>query len=187
MILVRHGQSEFNVHYAKTRQDPGIRDPKITPLGREQALAAAAVVAPFAPRRIVASPFQRTLETAEILADALELDIEVNPIVHEWAASTAEIGTPRSRLIERWSRVDFGGLPELWWPESEEEHHVDLRARRFRDEAVGMGDWRHVLVVTHWGFIRALTGCQTPNCGVVRFDPHHDHPGGGVVVHPQET
>ena len=41
MILIRHGQSEFNVIYGKTRVDPGIRDPKLTELGRRQALAAA--------------------------------------------------------------------------------------------------------------------------------------------------
>jgi len=187
MILVRHGQSEFNVHYAKTRQDPGIRDPMITPLGREQAVAAAAVVAPLGVRRIVASPYRRTLETAEVLAEALALEIEVNPVVAERAVSTAEIGTPRSHLVTRWRQIDFSILPETWWPEAEEDHHVETRARLFRDEAIGMEDWRHVLVVTHWGFIRALTGHQMPNCGVVRFDPYEAHPGGGVVVHPQET
>ena len=27
MILIRHGESEFNVHFNRTRIDPGIRDP----------------------------------------------------------------------------------------------------------------------------------------------------------------
>ncbi len=34
MLLIRHGQSEFNVVYSVTRQDPGIRDPKLTVEGR---------------------------------------------------------------------------------------------------------------------------------------------------------
>ncbi|MDH3235510.1 MAG: histidine phosphatase family protein, partial [Alphaproteobacteria bacterium] len=33
MILIRHAQSEFNVVYGKTRQDPGIEDPKLTDTG----------------------------------------------------------------------------------------------------------------------------------------------------------
>ena len=41
LVLLRHGQSEFNVHFAKTRIDPGIEDPALTEIGRAQARAAA--------------------------------------------------------------------------------------------------------------------------------------------------
>jgi len=41
MILLRHGQSEFNVVYNVTRVDPGIPDPRLTEEGRRQALVAA--------------------------------------------------------------------------------------------------------------------------------------------------
>jgi len=34
MILVRHGQSEFNAAFNVTRIDPGIRDPKLTRMAR---------------------------------------------------------------------------------------------------------------------------------------------------------
>src|SRR3546814_12714551 len=37
MILVRHGQSHFNVHFARTRVDPGIVDPQLTEEGERQA------------------------------------------------------------------------------------------------------------------------------------------------------
>ena len=36
MIFVRHGQSEFNVAFGLTRQDPGIEDPGITATGARQ-------------------------------------------------------------------------------------------------------------------------------------------------------
>ena len=36
MILVRHGQSEFNVIFGATRKDPGIVDPKLTEEGRRE-------------------------------------------------------------------------------------------------------------------------------------------------------
>jgi precorrin-6x reductase len=41
MILLRHGQSEFNLLFTQTRKDPGIKDPRLTSLGHSQAEAAA--------------------------------------------------------------------------------------------------------------------------------------------------
>ncbi|MFQ5957802.1 MAG: histidine phosphatase family protein [Alphaproteobacteria bacterium] len=37
MILLRHGESAFNVVYSATRIDPGIRDPRLTEAGRRRA------------------------------------------------------------------------------------------------------------------------------------------------------
>jgi len=36
----------------------------------------------------------------------------------------------------------------------------------------GAADWPQVAVVSHWGFIRALTGLRVPNGHLLRFDPH---------------
>ena len=41
MILLRHGQTVFNLHFSKTRIDPGVPDPPLTPLGETQAREAA--------------------------------------------------------------------------------------------------------------------------------------------------
>ena len=59
MILIRHGQSEFNVVYGKTRIDPGIRDPKLTALGKRQARAAAETVHEMGIRQLITSPYTR--------------------------------------------------------------------------------------------------------------------------------
>lgn len=57
MILLRHGQSEFNLLFTQTRKDPGIKDPRLTPLGHSQAEAAAEALAGAREiRRIIASP-----------------------------------------------------------------------------------------------------------------------------------
>ena len=32
--------------------------------------------------------------------------------------------------------------------------------------------WPRTAIVSHWGFIRALTGLRVPNGHLLRFDPH---------------
>jgi broad specificity phosphatase PhoE len=172
MILVRHGQSEFNVHYGATRQDPGIRDAPLTGFGRDQARAAGAALQPLGLRRIVASPYTRTLETAEIIAETLRLPIVVEPRVGERAAFACDIGSSPAVLAARWPSLAFHHLDDPWWPSLEEsEEALALRCDSFREAITGEPDWRRVLVVTHWGVIRALTGAPVKNCAVLRWDP----------------
>ena len=44
------------------------------------------------------------------------------------------------------------------------------RCRRFRSHMAGQDDWSRVLVVTHWGFIRGLTGQEVHNGAILRYD-----------------
>lgn len=173
MILIRHGESEFNAVFNRTRVDPGITDPRLTAHGREQVrLAAAEIRRDGHPvRRLITSPYTRALETAAILAAELKLPVEVEPIVHEHACWTCDIGTPISALAQRWPTLDFGHLEEIWWPENEPQELVHRRCGDFRVKAAQLEDWRHVGVVSHWGFIRTLTGRDVKNAEVVAFDP----------------
>lgn len=183
MILIRHGQSEFNVHYGRTRVDPGIRDPILTELGRRQALAAAQTVKDHDIRRLVTSPYRRAIQTAEIIGEALQLTVTVDPHIGERAAFICDIGTPRSTLQQDWPHLRLDHIAESWWPALEEsEDALDARGRAFREKLNSHGDWQGTAVVTHWGFIRTLTGHRVGNCTVLRFDPSAEHPGGGTVV-----
>jgi broad specificity phosphatase PhoE len=173
MILIRHGESEFNAAVNRTGKSPGIPDPKLTALGHQQVHRAAEEVRrhqrPI--RRLISSPFTRALETATIIAEALELPIEVELIVHEHACYDCDIGTPISTLAERWPALDFNHIPELWWPEMEPQENLLRRCADFRAKAATFGDWQHVAVVSHWGFIRGLTGHDARNAEIVPFDP----------------
>ena len=171
MMLVRHGQSHFNVHFGATREDPGIVDPGLTDEGVQQAKLAGESLLSFDIRRIVASPYSRTLETAEIIAEQLGLPVAIDPLVRERAYFTCDIGSPRSELSTRWPHFDFGDLVEFWWPDSETETQLLQRCAHFRSAASALEDWRHVLIVTHWGFIRGLTGHEVANAAVVPYDP----------------
>ncbi|MFQ5773808.1 MAG: histidine phosphatase family protein [Kiloniellaceae bacterium] len=175
MILVRHGQSRFNVVYGATRQDPGIVDPGLTEEGVRQSEEVAELLATRDVRRILASPYTRTLHTAEILAERLGLSVAIEPLVRERAFFVCDIGSPRSDLAARWPAFDFGDLPERWWPEPEEaEHQLLARCAAFRAVMAATADWPHVVVVSHWGFIRGLTGQAVGNGAVLPFRPIAD-------------
>lgn len=177
MILLRHGQSEFNLLFTATRKDPGIPDPKLTDLGHAQAAAAAAALAGQPISRIIASPYTRAVETALPIARARGLPIQVIPTVRERYAFSCDIGSPRSALAGRFPEVDFAHLEERWWPETEEpDHQVEARARGFRAEIAALPAWEETLVVSHWGFILAMTGERVMNGDWLRCDPTAPHP-----------
>lgn len=173
MILLRHGESEFNVIYSATGQDPGIRDPRLTERGHGQAREAAQRLAGHGVKRTLASPFTRTLETAE----ALGLPTVIEPAVRERGAFVCDIGTPASELMAHWPHHDFSHMDEYWWSSGEEsEAEVRARAGRFRAMALDWPDHGELVVVSHWGFILALTGHSATNCEMVFYDPHHCEP-----------
>ena len=184
MILLRHGQSEFNLHFTATRRDPGIRDPKLTPLGHEQAAVAAEALRAEGITRILASPYTRALQTAAPIARALGVPISVNPIVRERYAFTCDIGSPRATLVAEWPEHDFSGIDDIWWPQAEEPaDQVIGRAGLFRAEMAALPDWSRTLVVSHWGFILSLTGRSVMNGDWSRCDPTAPAPAEIVWKH----
>lgn len=172
MILLRHGQSEFNLHFGATRRDPGIVDPRLTELGHTQAQEAAAQLAEFGIRRIIASPYTRALQTVGPVAAALGLPVTIDPIVRERYAYACDIGSRRSDLERDWPHHDFSAVEEIWWPHVEEpEASIVDRAARFRADIGARHDWEHTLVVSHWGFILSMTGQSVANGQWLRCDP----------------
>ncbi len=168
--------------YGKTRKDPGIRDPKLTPLGKNQALNAAKSLEKLGLRKILSSPYRRALETATIVARHLDLKITAWPILGEHAVFKCDVGSPKSRLCADFPHVNFLELvTENWWPDREENTlSLNHRCKEFRRHA---GDYDvNTIVVTHWGFIRCLTNIRAKNCGILHFNTTSQHPGGGTVV-----
>jgi broad specificity phosphatase PhoE len=171
MLLIRHGQTVFNRVFSTTRVDPGVRDPCLTETGRAQAADVAPMLRRFAIRRLITSPYIRALETAEIIANELGLPIAVEPLVAERCAYACDIGSPLADLRARWPELTFGHLLDPWWPQQEEsETTLQWRAELFRAQ-IANEPWSEVAIVTHWGFIRALTGVRAPNGAILRVDP----------------
>ncbi len=175
MFLVRHGESEWNVAYKELGKDPGIRDAPLTETGHRQVAETAERLRDenHDLRRIVASPLTRALQTAQILADVLDLPVSIEPLVVEQIWFSCDEGTPRSELATAWPHLDFEHLDEYWWgPLTETEAQMLERCARFRTLMAETLDWPNVLVASHWAFIKGLTGRDMVNAGVVRFDPH---------------
>jgi broad specificity phosphatase PhoE len=177
MILLRHGQSEFNLHFSTTRRDPGIVDPRLTDLGHAQAEEAAHALADQGIERIIVSPYTRALQTVGPVARALGVPVIVDPIVRERFAFACDIGSPCTDLARDWPQLDFSLVENVWWPRQEEpEASIVNRANAFRSSLAARSDWARTLVVSHWGFILSMTGQSVTNGQWLRCDPTEPGP-----------
>ena len=92
--------------------------------------------------------------------------------MRERCVFSCDLGTPKSQLTALWPALDFGHLEELWWgspAETEASLGRTLRGR-FAPRPTELADRHRVAVITHWGFIRALTGQEVTNATLVRLD-----------------
>jgi probable phosphoglycerate mutase len=159
VLLVRHGQSEWNA----AGRWQGQADPPLSELGRAQARAAAHSLGAL--DAVYASDLQRASETAEIIAAALSLGpVLVDPDLRERNAGEWS-GLTREEIHERYP----GYLPDdrhrAFAPDGGEpkrppgwETDEALRVRAFRGlerihAQVPDGD---VLAVTHGGLIYVI-------------------------------
>jgi broad specificity phosphatase PhoE len=177
MFLLRHGQSYFNLHFSATRIDPGIEDPQLTPLGLEQAAAAARTLESVALTRIIISPYTRALQTAEPILALHPVPVDILDEVRERAAFTCDIGSPPAVLAARFPHHDFSHLPSPWWHGGiETEAETIARATAFRARMAARDDSATTLLVSHWAFILALTGRSLVNGAIMEYDPRSPAP-----------
>lgn len=135
--LIRHAQAEKGVE---------VLDPGLSELGRSQADAAAAALRETSAARLLSSPLARTRETAEPIAHARGLQLELEPAV-------AEVFVPGQSVAERQRML--GPLLAGCWS----EQSVKLRDWRQRvlDVLVGLGS-ADTLIVSHFVAINAAIG-----------------------------
>ena len=172
MFLLRHGQSLFNLHFTNSRRDPGIADPELTPLGHAQALQAAEDLADSPITRIIISPYTRALQTAEPFLTRPGLQVEILSLVRERAAFSCDIGSHPAALAAKFPQHDFAHLPACWWGEGEESAENTIsRARAFHTHMQQQQNAATTLLVSHWGFIMALTGRSLANGSWLTFNP----------------
>lgn len=177
MYLLRHGQSLFNLHFTATRRDPGVEDPELTSLGHEQARLAAAALESSTIRRVIISPYTRALQTAAPFLNRPGVQVEIMAEVRERSAFVCDIGSTPADLAKRFPQHRFDHLPTRWWGEGEEsEADTIKRARSFQKLMQQREDADATLLVSHWGFLLALTGQSLTNGTWTTFDPAANTP-----------
>jgi broad specificity phosphatase PhoE len=160
LYLVRHGRASagWDRHV-----DPGLDD-----VGRSQAEAMAAHLAPLGPLTLVSSPLLRCRETAEALGARWGVSATIDPAVREIPSP------PGLEMEERvdWLRAAMSGT----WSALDEPYH------RYRDAVVARLQAIHTdtVVVSHFVAINAAVGAalgddrvvihRLDNCSVTVMD-----------------
>ena len=161
LVLLRHGQTEYN---AGSRMQ-GQLDTDLSDLGRNQAVAAAEVLAKRQPLLIVSSDLRRALDTALALSERAGLPVSVDTRLREthlgdWQGMThleVDAVAPGARLAWR---------DDARWAPHGGESRVDVAARSLpvvAELVADQAEWgvdepdRPVVLVAHGGLIAALT------------------------------
>jgi probable phosphoglycerate mutase len=147
LLLVRHGQSEWN---AEGRMQGQTAHVPLTALGHEQAAAAAAHLAVLRPGALVSSDLRRAVQTAEHCARSTGLPLTTTPALREQGYGVLE-GRPSREL---WDVVDW---TDPHWSAEGGESLAQLHARvaAFVKELRAEPPADVVALVTHGDTIRA--------------------------------
>ncbi len=183
LLLVRHGESQGNRDRTFTQNS----EAPLTAFGREQARAAAERIAKrYSPSRLIASPFARARQTAEIIAGTVGLTVELEAALREQRFGIFA-GQPYEALL---SDAAYHDGPRWQWRPEGGESLADVYARVVPafDRIARKGAGRDIVIVSHGGVMYALcayvTGSWdgvsvTPNAGVVvveQRDGRYAHP-----------
>lgn len=156
LILIRHGQTEFNL----AGRMQGQLDTPLTTAGRAEAEAAATELGTWPIGTVVSSDLQRARDTAALLADALGMGYTTDARLRE-----TDLGDWSGKAHEDVDAV-FPGQRSHWrlnptWapPNGETRLEVSDRASELVDELMAGDAWDAgtVMLVAHGGTIAALT------------------------------
>lgn len=189
LLLVRHGQSEWNA----VGRWQGQADPPLSPLGLAQARQAAASLRGDVDA-LVSSDLQRASETARIMAEHLELGPV--SVIRQWRERDVGqfTGLTRSEIEARWPGILAEPTPDI--PGGEPSTALLRRGLEAVDEVVRTYGDARVLVVSHGGLIRRLerhlgaANTPLPNLGGVWLEADRQQMRAGprlLLVDPDEV
>ncbi len=149
--MARHGETDWN----RESRFQGHADTQLNESGREQAQELADRLARERITVVYASPLARALETAEIVADRLGLEVETVEGLREvdvgsWSGLTrAEIEERFPEGFRRWLEFDHG------WDGGESYEELGVRVLAALRKLATRHPGERVLVVSHGGPMRA--------------------------------
>ncbi|MDD2494058.1 MAG: histidine phosphatase family protein [Tissierellia bacterium] len=149
IYLVRHGESFANIN----KRFSGITDVELSDLGRKQALQAGQNLREYNISRIFTSPLIRACETAKIIGEQININIEVinNLIEVNFGIfenmTWEEIVENHKEETELWVNQGF----KYKFPEGESYDDIINRISSFIDNLED-----NSVIVTHFGVIQAI-------------------------------
>jgi broad specificity phosphatase PhoE len=147
LLLVRHGQSEWNAAGLLQGQTPHV---PLTPLGYAQAHTAAVELARLRPGALISSDLVRAVQTAEHCARATGLPIVTTPALREQGYGELEGRSSR----ELWGLVDWSD-PHWSAPGGESLAELHARVAAFLKQLGAEPPADVIGLVTHGDTIRA--------------------------------
>lgn len=147
--LIRHGEKKKDIG------NPGLSD-----VGKHQAQKTAQYLLQFPITALYASPFARTRETAQHIADLLSLDITIDPNLKERMNWGDVPGQTFEEFIKEWVKASQDPKFKPQVGDSSEgaakrlEKTVKNLSIKHKDE--------HIVLVTHGGIIRDFLMVQVP-------------------------
>ena len=168
VILVRHGRTALTE--SKKISGSGGENPYLSEAGKQDAqkvaeeLGKIGVSGPWAhldrPSAIVASPINRTVHTASIIASELGLEVELDDDIAEIAFGDWD-GHTNDEVMAKWPAEfrDWQGSWQVSPPNGESLDAFDIRVQRGRRRILEQNAGKTVVVVSHVmptrGFLRA--------------------------------
>jgi probable phosphoglycerate mutase len=153
LFIIRHGESFGN------RLATDLPDAELTDLGKEQAAHVGECMKHANVEVIIASPLTRAIETAQPLARAINLPIDIWKNTYEVRSRGPYTGPAVSRLQERYPEARFPDdmEPEGWfYPGDETSETGQMRAAQVYAELCGRCVGKRVALFAHGGFNRRL-------------------------------
>lgn len=149
LLLVRHATS-----LPPAVDGPDDANRPLTDRGQAEAEALATVVVPYAPQRVLSSPYVRAVQTVEPAAQALGLVVERVEVLREWRSGIGPTPHWHSHCRRCWEQPDRKS--------GDGETHADLEKRALRgvaQAAAATAEGSVTVVASHGAWIsRALHG-----------------------------
>jgi broad specificity phosphatase PhoE len=156
LVLVRHGQTDYNVQHLLPGQLPGI---PLNAEGLREAQATAQAIAALPLTAIIASPLERTMQTAEAINSGRGLTIRQDRDLMDtdYGPYSGKCYDDLDKQDKQWQR--FTTDPTYSPPGAERFADVQKRAVRSAERwrtAPDVGEW--VALVTHADLVKMIVG-----------------------------
>lgn len=158
LYIVRHGQTDWNLEH----RIQGQSDIPLNSTGRAQATQVATELSRFNLKYIISSDLSRAAETAQIIGDALRINVEYDPRLREYDFGNLT-GRVRQELDAQTIKSFFAAPVKF---DAEPFEHAFARVGEFL-RSVDYG--KNILVVTHGGVINFVL-CYLEDRNI--FNPH---------------